>query len=161
MHCWAHFLTNCAMKFFWRRMQAHVGIQCILIFVYLFAQWTGKSSSSILICIHWSQTMNILYNYIRLHRVFFLYNSVVQHSYKNDTIGYPPRKKTNLLSSCYSIFNSTLQMFQPASHSPVFTLVLLTLILIMYCSMISATISHQLVNITTYSYDSYKYLKVL
>ena len=101
-HCWAHLLTNRAMKFFWRCMQGHVDIQCILIFVYLFAQWTGESLSSKLICIPWSQTVNILYNYSGIHGVFFLYRSAVRHSYKNDILGSPPRKKTDILRLCYS-----------------------------------------------------------
>ena len=108
-HCWAHLLTNSAMKFFWRRMQAHVDIQCILIFVYLFAQWAGESLSSKLICIPWSQTMNILYKYSRTHGVFFLYSSDVRHSYKNDTIRYPPRKKTDILPWCYTICHTLHQ----------------------------------------------------
>ena len=108
-HCWAHLLTNCAMKLFWRYMQAHVDIQCVLIFVYLFAQWTGESLSSKLICIPWSQTVNILYNYSRIHGVFFLYNSAVRHSYKNDTLGYRPGKKRDILMLCYSICHKLCQ----------------------------------------------------
>jgi hypothetical protein len=101
VHSWVCLLTNCALKFFWSCMQFHMDIQSILTLVYLSAHWTGESPCS--------QTVNILYNYSRLHGVFFLYNSAVRHSYKNDTFVQPPRKKIDILPWCYSICHTLCQ----------------------------------------------------
>jgi len=109
VHSWVCLLTNCALKFFWSCMQFHVDIQCILTLVYLSTHWTRESPCTKLMCISWSQTVNILYNYSRLRGVFFLYRSAVRHSYKNDTIGYPPRKKIDILPWCYSVCHTSHQ----------------------------------------------------